>query len=76
VNSTINITPKGLLAGERFLRDNTEEFYDGTPEGFHLNFIQSLVAHVLCASGITLYMPDQPQVQPDTTDPLTVSIGR
>lgn len=49
---SVHITNNGLLAGERYLREHSEEFDDGTREGSHSRFIRSLVLEVLRASCI------------------------
>jgi hypothetical protein len=49
---TIHITIHGLLAGEQYLREHSEEFDDGTKDGFHSYFIHTLVSEVLRASCI------------------------
>jgi len=59
------ITFDGLVAGERFLRSQIEEFDDGTPDGFHETFIRELLTEVFRASGITLEIPDK---HPDTPE--------
>ena len=63
------ITFDGLVAGEKFLRRNNEEFDDGTPDGTHWRFIRDLLSEVLRASDIALEMPDKP---PDR--PLTIAL--
>jgi hypothetical protein len=57
----IHITRNGLLAGELYLREHCEEYNDGTKEGFHSEFIHSLVLQVLHASHIAIEMPSEPQ---------------
>jgi hypothetical protein len=54
---TIHITIHGLLAGEQYLREHSEEFDDGTKDGFHSYFIHTLVSEVLRASCIDFEMP-------------------
>ena len=52
MDNRIEITIDGLLAGERYLREHSEEFQDGTKDGFHADFIRALVLEVLQASRI------------------------
>lgn len=73
MDTKIVIKASGLLAGESYLRDHTDEFYDGTPYGFHANFIKSLVSRVLDASGIAFEMPENIPCQPQKTGPLDCS---
>lgn len=65
----IHITIDGLLAGERYLRDHPYNFYDGTPDGTHADFVKALVVEVLCASGITVQMPESLPVPHQWNDP-------
>lgn len=53
----IHITPKGLLAGERYIREHCEEFDDGTRDGSHSYFLRHLVSEVLRASCVDFEMP-------------------
>jgi hypothetical protein len=60
----IHITADGLLAGERYLRSHTEEYNDGTRDGFHVDVIKELVSSVLRASEVAFLMPGEPPNMP------------
>ena len=52
----MEITLDGIMAGECFLREHSENFDDGTSPGTHANFIKDLLTEVFHASGIALEM--------------------
>ena len=66
--SPILINMDGLLAGERYLREHSEEFDDGTVEGTHVRFIASILSQVFHASHIAFQMPDVPPYTSGQTD--------
>lgn len=56
----IIISREGILAGERYLREHSEEFDNGTSDGAHAEFISELLSAVFDASQITAEMPAMP----------------
>ena len=65
----IAVTFEGLLAGERYLRERTDEFDDGTSEGAHVRFVLALVSSVFDACRIAIEMPSaQPCKHPKTAE--------
>lgn len=69
--SRIVITEAGLLAGERYLQEYSEEFDNGTGEGMHAEFISALLSAVFHASQIAFEMPALPLRRPPQSDHAT-----
>ena len=51
------ITDEGLLAAEKYLRQQVEGFGRGTPLGAHRRFIASLLSEALNASHVIFRLP-------------------
>lgn len=48
------VTEGEILAGEKYLRENCDEFDDGTPQGTHKNFIVNLLTEIFGHSDIKI----------------------
>ncbi len=67
----VKITSSGLIAGDKYLREHSEEFDNGTAHGERADFIAGLLSEIFHASHVAFELPRLPLELPPRSGGLT-----